>query len=112
MGTFPGISQPNQPEETKALKKQRGTVLPTKTFVSEAWDEHERGLQNRMTGFLLRAYGSLLAATMLIFFIQGFRLWGFHLEESTLHWIGAATVGQTAGLLTLTIKLVFQHKRQ
>ena len=26
---------------------------------------------------------------MLIFYLQGFRPWGFHLAETTLHWIGA-----------------------
>jgi hypothetical protein len=113
MGTSPGVAQPNQqPEETKGLTKRKTATaaLPTKSFVNDAWDEHDRGLQNRSTGFVLRAYGSLLAATMLIFFLQGFRLWGFHLEETTLHWLEAATIGQTAGLLTITIKLIFHNR--
>lgn len=112
MGTSPGVAQPNQPEETRTLTKRKtsAAALPTKSFVNDAWDEHERGLQNRTIGFLLRAYGSLLAATTLIFFLQGFRLWGFHLEETSLHWIEAATIGQTAGLLALTIKLLFPNR--
>jgi len=72
-----------------------------------AWDEHQRALQNRHSYFLLTAYGSLLAATMPIFYLQGFRVGGFHLELSTLNWIGIATVGQIAGLATLTWKAVF-----
>jgi hypothetical protein len=72
-----------------------------------AWDEHQRALQNRHSYFLLTAYGILLAATMPIFYFQGFRMGGFHLELSTLNWIGGATVGQIAGLATLTWKAVF-----
>jgi hypothetical protein len=88
MGTSPGAEQPNQPPaESKALTKRRTSTaaLSTKNFVIDAWDEHERGMQNRPIGLLLRAYGSLLAATTLIFFLQGFRLWGFHLEVTALH---------------------------
>jgi len=112
MGAFPGPA--NQPAEAKALNRpRRATVTPSKTsFFDEAQAEHERRLQNRTSDFLLRAYGVLLAATLLIFFLQGFALWGFHLEETTLHWIGAATVGQTAGLLALAIRSIFRGKNK
>ena len=114
METSPGIAQPNEPEGAKAPKRQgkTSTALATANFVNDAWAEHDRGLQNRTTAFLLRAYGLLLAATMLIFYLQGFRPWGFHLAETTLHWIGASTIGQTAGLLTITIKLIFSKVRR
>jgi hypothetical protein len=57
--------------------------------------------------FLLWAYGLLVASTLLIFFLQGFGLWRFKLDGSTLNWLGAATIGEIAGLLTVTIKSLF-----
>jgi len=66
--------------------------------------------QVKVIDFLIRAYGSLLTATMLIFFLQGFRLWGFSLDTGLLRWLGAATVGEIAGLLTLTLRALFRSK--
>lgn len=66
--------------------------------------------QVKVVNFLLWAYGGLLAATMLIFFLQGFRLWGFSLEVGLLRWLGGATVGAIAGLLALTLRAVFRSK--
>jgi hypothetical protein len=100
----------NQSEATGAIAKRTestSTELAPRTYVTDAWDEHDRRLQTRLSTFLLRAFGGLLTVTMLIYLLQGFKLWGFHLEETTLQWIGGATVGQIAGLLLLTYKAVF-----
>ena len=66
--------------------------------------------QVKIINFLLWAYGSLLIATMLIFFLQGFKLWGFFLDISLLKWLGGATIGEVAGLLSLTLHAVFRSK--
>jgi hypothetical protein len=55
--------------------------------------------------FLRRAFGFSLCMTFLIFFFQGFGLWGFHLSETFLPWLGAATVGQVAGLFAMVLRL-------
>jgi hypothetical protein len=81
---------------------------PVRTTASVASKEWVREAQNRIVGFLLAAYGTLLAATMVIFFLQGFRLWGFFLEPSILKWLGGATIGEVVGLLTITIRYYFK----
>ena len=66
--------------------------------------------QVKVINFLLWAYGGLLTATMLVFFLQGFRLWGFSLDVGLLRWLGGATVGEIAGLLALTLRAIFRAK--
>lgn len=66
------------------------------------------GFQQDIVTFLLWAYGSLLFATLAIILLQGFHLGGFNLETGFLKWLGAATVGHIAGLLTLTFRAVFK----
>jgi hypothetical protein len=56
---------------------------------------------------LLTAYSSVLGVVMLILLLEGFRMWGFHLSEPVLQWLGAASVGAVAGLLTLTLRGAF-----
>jgi hypothetical protein len=51
--------------------------------------------------FLAKALGGSLAATFGIIILQGFHLWGFTLSEPFLHWLGAATVGELAGLAAM-----------
>jgi len=100
-------------------------VLPEKQWISsvEEWQlvaltqselaSHASNVVSRRTmiSFLLWAYGGLLACSMVIFFLQGFHLWGFALEISTLNWLGAATVGEIAGLLTIAMRFLFESKR-
>ena len=86
----------------QSLREER----PVKDWVTEV----TLGQQNRIINFLLGAYGFLLVATIAIFILQGFRLWGFSLELSLLKWLGGATIGEIAGLLTLTLNAVFGQK--
>jgi hypothetical protein len=60
-------------------------------------------------GFLLKAYGCLLVATMAIFLLQGFHLLGFSLDLKVLLWLGGATIGEIGGLLLLTARVVFRR---
>lgn len=69
----------------RALREGR----PVKDWVTEVTVSQ----QNKIINFLLVAYGVLLCATMAIFFLQGFRAWGFSLDISLLKWLGGATVG-------------------
>jgi hypothetical protein len=79
---------------------------PPKDWVTEV----TLAQQNKFINFLLAAYGFLLMATLAIFFLQGFRAWGFSLDASLLKWLGGATIGEIAGLLTLTLKAVFDRR--
>jgi hypothetical protein len=56
------------------------------------------------------AYGLVLAGTMLICFLQGFNVAGFHLDAPLLWWLGVATVCEMSGLLSLTVGHSFQRK--
>jgi len=84
--------------------------VTVKDWVSKASVEHRFHLQKQIVRFLLQAYGALLAASVLIFILQGFGLWGFKLSEAVLKFIGTMTIGEIGGLLTLTIRGVFVRK--
>ena len=100
------------PNELSGTQKKRTKpsklteTLEVKHWVTRVTTEQ----QVKLINFLLWAYGGLLTATMLIFFLQGFRLWGFSLYVVLLRWLGAATVGEIAGLLTLTFRAIFRPK--
>ena len=70
--------------------------------------EHTLGMRSRISTFLFWAYGFLIVATIVIFLLQGFRVKGFNLSEGLLRLLGATTVGEVAGLITLTIKATFK----
>jgi hypothetical protein len=65
--------------------------------------------QNAMT-FLFCAYGSLLLSTMTVIFLQGFKAYGFALDQNFLNWLGAATIGEVAGLALLVYGALFRKK--
>jgi hypothetical protein len=64
--------------------------------------------QHSVISFLLGAYGISLAATLGIFLLQGFHVWGFNLDHDFVQWLGVATVGQVLGLLVLGLRAVFR----
>ena len=84
--------------------------ITVEEWVTKATADHTFHLQNQIVRFLLRAYGGLLAASVLIFLLQGFGIWGFKLSETVLKFIGAGTIGEIGGLLTLTLRAVFVKK--
>jgi hypothetical protein len=114
---------PNDKEVLLAIRSD-AEELPVKEFIRnvEDWklaketiaelDSQAANVSSRKTivRFLLRAYGCLLASTMLIFFLQGFGK--FSLPESILKWLGGATVGEIAGLLAIAIRPLFATAKQ
>ena len=59
------------------LSKESTQRLTPKEYI-----EHEEAMSNialreHAASFLFKAYASLLAATVLIIFLQGFQLWGY-----------------------------------
>lgn len=92
---------------TRADSSRRDISLPVQDWVTQVTTEHKIDLQSRIVRVLLTAYAGLLCVVMLIFLLQGFRMWGFHLIEPVLQWLGAASVGAVAGLLTLTLRGAF-----
>jgi len=64
--------------------------------------------RSRMIIFLICADSFVLVTTALIFLLQGFHYKGFNLDASLLQWLGAAGLGEVAGLVALAIKLLFK----
>ena len=90
------------------LSKESTQRLTPKEYI-----EHEEAMSNialreRAASFLFKAYVGLLTATVLIIFLQGFQLWGFKLETGFLNWLGAATIGEVAGLAALVYGALFR----
>jgi len=66
--------------------------------------ESDQAIKRETIRFLRRAYCCSLIATFLIILLQGFKLGGFTLPDSFLHWLGGATVGQIAGLFVMAFR--------
>jgi hypothetical protein len=81
---------------------------PIKEWVTRVNTEATLTHQKKIVDFLLWAYGGLLVSTMLIFFLQGFKVGNFSLDSALLKWLGGATIGEIGGLLILTLKAVFR----
>ncbi len=84
--------------------------LSVKDWVTKATADHTFHLQKQIVRFLLTAFGGLLAASVVIFFLQGFGMWGFRLSETVLKFIGAGSIGEIGGLLALALRAVFVKK--
>ena len=48
---------------------------------------------------------------MVIILLQGFKPLGFNLDNELLFWLGAATVGEVVGLLTIIIRRLFEKEK-
>jgi hypothetical protein len=81
-------------------------TVSIKEWVTVVTTEHTLGLRSRISTFLFCAYGFLIVTTVVMYFLQGFRV--FYLDVGLLKWLGAATIGEVAGLITLTIKATFK----
>jgi hypothetical protein len=92
------------------MRLERTPEIKVKDWVQTVTTVSDITQRSRMVTFLLWAYGFLLAGTMALFFLQGFRTGGFHLEEATMHWLGAATIGEIGGLLTRTFGYFFKRR--
>lgn len=89
------VSSPQQPPVAVEVREP-------KNFVDKVH------FQKQLIDFLRLAYGGLLIVTMLLFFLEGFSLWGFHLDVAIMKWLGGATIGEIAGLFMLALKEVFK----
>lgn len=86
------------------------STLTPKEFIARKQALSDIRLREGALIFLYWAYGGLLTLTMLIMFLQGFKLWGFGLDNALLMWLGGATVGEVAGLAALVYGALFRRK--
>lgn len=110
--TATGEAEPGPLKEIRSSAKKILTTVEVKNWIATETTAANLKHRDRVISFLLRAYGGLLTCTMLIFFLQGFKLWGFSLDYSLMRWLGGATIGEIAGLLTLAIGSVFSHHQK
>jgi hypothetical protein len=64
-------------------------------------------LRNRLALFICAWLTIDATAALTLFFLQGFRTGGFHLELELMHWIGTATVGCIATLAGMVYRCFF-----
>jgi hypothetical protein len=100
----PDREKPNPAEWVREPKE----ALSAGEIFREVQAQHIRDMQRRGVSFLFRAYGFLIVATMAIIFLQGFRAWGFALEQDFLWWLGIAVIGEVGGLAGLVYGFFFK----
>lgn len=92
------------------MKKERETLSP-RQFIDRERAKHEMVLQRFLARFACYSLAGTCGSALIMFFLQGFRLWGFSLETSLMHWIGGATVGCIGGLTLTVYKSLFPHRQ-
>jgi hypothetical protein len=102
-GIVPGS---NRPESYQRTTEQ----LTIEEFIKREQALSDIALREKALKFLFKAFGGLLACTIVIIILQGFHLWNFTLEIEFLRWLGVATVGEVATLLTIAIGSLFKKK--
>lgn len=91
--------------------KPRGESEEKERLNVEEFIKRERalsdiGIREKVSKFLLYAYGFSLIATFCLIFLQGFEM--VSLSANLMHWLGGAVIGELAGLFALVIKSVFK----
>ena len=73
--------------------------------------ENERLIRMRGVAFLyiLLIYGLLIVATITAIFFQGFNWFGFKLDTALLKWLGAAILGEVAGIAVTVYGALFRN---
>jgi hypothetical protein len=93
------------------IDKPRRHQIEIRNWAAEATLRQTLAQREKIIHFLLWSYGASLSAIVLIFYLQGFKTWGFNLDGTLLKWLGGATIGELAGLLTLAVGAVFKHPK-
>jgi uncharacterized membrane protein len=91
--------------------KDGRSELSIEEYTKKAEIDHKIEVQGMMAKWLVRTFVIVTFLTMAIFFLQGFDFCRFQLPESLLKWLGAATLGEIAGLLIIIIKAIFQKNK-
>ena len=90
---------------------QRTTeILTTEKFIKREQALSDITLREKAVKFLFITFGSVLICTVTVIILQGFHLGGFNLELEFLRWLGVATVGEIATLLTIALSSLFKKK--
>jgi hypothetical protein len=87
------------------IKRKRRSHLNLKDSLHKAEVEQRLRLQKHNAAFVRWAFACSLFVTLGAYVCQGFHQFtGFQLSDQSLNWLGAATIGQIAGLLAIVIR--------
>jgi len=83
-------------------------------FVDEVirFEESQSGIAHRGSAmrFLFWIYGPAVIATFTIIFLQGFKTWGFRLDDHFLGWLGAAIIGELGIIAGVVFGALFKKR--
>ena len=88
-------------------KEQQTITVSTKEYIEQTTALSNISMREKALMFLIYAYSFLLVSTIIIIFCQGFKLFGFSLDLDFLKWLGAATVGEVAGMILMIFGALF-----
>ena len=91
--------------------KKTEDSLNLKETISRYSEIQDIDLRRGAIIFLFWAYGLLLFLTMSIFFLQGFKVFGFNLSDTTLNWLGGATIGEIGGLAVMVYQSLLKKPK-
>jgi hypothetical protein len=92
-------------QEAVGLQRAASQELVVPSYVTAAREMSNISLRELTTAVLLVVFSGSVAATYTLIFFWGFQK--IKLPNGFVHWLGAATVGQTASLLVLIVKNLF-----
>ena len=102
------MSEPKPQRSLADYQREAPQRLTSKEFIAQEQAMSDINLREKMVNTLLRIYSLLIAVTVIIFLLQGFKLGGFNLPEELLRWLGIATVGEVGGLAALVYGSLFR----
>jgi hypothetical protein len=69
---------------------------------------HDLKMEKYLAFFACALLGLSCLTALALFCLQGFHAWGFRLETSLMHWIGAVTVGTVAAQAATVFNAFFR----
>lgn len=106
---MPKSQGPKDKKKTdKAVAPRDGAPIAPVTFEARGipiddWLKEQRiGQQGHSLIFLLRLFAATVFATFLIFLLNGLGI--TKLPDEFMHWLGAATVGEVAGMVFVIVR--------
>ena len=69
---------------------------------------HEMAMQRLLAGFVCSWLLGSSVACLSLFFLQGFKPMGFHLDPALMQWIGGATIGEFGMLAPIVYRGFFR----
>lgn len=72
---------------------------------------HEQQMEKGLALFACSFQGICCLTALALFCFQGFHTYGFQLDTSLMHWIGAITIGNIASLTVIVYKAKFRPSR-